>query len=121
MRSPRWILHVACCSATTSLPVVPNTLPTSIASATRSLGIYDFSVLDAYDAIRVFGDRVTMRNDEDCSTVLSMILEEREDLLLRLGVDFTGRLIGDKYGRLGGERHRRPRARCFATRTLGWI
>src|SRR5258706_15954759 len=121
MRSPRWMLHVAFCSATSSLPLVPNPRPTSIASATRSLAIDDLSVLDAYDAVRVFGDRVAMCNDEDRSTVLSMILEEREDLLLRLGVDFTGRLVGDQNGRLGAERHGQTRARCLAARELRWI
>src|SRR6266446_6431005 len=105
MRSPRWILHFACCSATTSLPFVPNTRPTSIASATRSLAIDDLSVLDAYDAIRVLGDRVAVGDDEDRSAVLSMVLEEREDLLLCSGVDFTGGLVSDDNWRLGSERH----------------
>src|ERR1700674_19227 len=120
MRSPRWILHVACCSATTWLPFVPNTRPASIASASKS-GIYDFSVLDAYDAISVFGDRFAVGDDENCSAVFSMVLEEREDLLLSRGVDFTGRLVGDENRGLGCERDGQTCARCFATRQLRWI
>src|ERR1700730_15757964 len=115
MRSPRWILQVACCSATTWLPFVPNPRPTSIASATRSLAIDDFSVFDANDAIRVFGDRIAVGDDENCSAVFSMILEEREILLLRRGAAVTGGLVGEGNGRLGSRRDGEPRARRFAT------
>ena len=62
----------------------------------------------------MFGDRFAVGNDENRAAALSMVLEERKDLLLRRGVDFTGGLVGNENRRLGSERDGKAGARCFS-------
>src|SRR5712671_176301 len=117
MRSPRTILHVACCRAITRLSSSPNTRPTSVASASTS-GIYDFSVVKSDYAIGPSCDRLAMGYDENRAAPRSVFLEECQDALLGLAVDFAGRFIGDQDRRTRRQRDGQSRARCLAARKL---
>src|ERR1700724_2239809 len=88
MRSPRRILQVACCRATTRLSSSPNTRLTSVASASTS-AIYDLPVLQPNNPIGSPGDRLAVRHDENRSAGLPVLLEQREDPLLRLAGDLA--------------------------------
>jgi hypothetical protein len=53
----------------------------------------------------VYGDCGVVRYEDDGEAVLAVELaEEAEDLLARLGIEVTGRLIGDQKGAAVDER-----------------
>jgi hypothetical protein len=58
--------------------------------------------------LRMLGDILFVRDDDDRVSLVVQILKEHHDLLPRLGVEVSGRLVGE-YDR--GLRHERPRDR----------
>ena len=59
--------------------------------------------LIVHDAVRALGDVLLVSDDHDRSALRCQLVEDREDLVGRLAVEVSGRLVGEDERRVGDQ------------------
>src|SRR4051812_34157733 len=81
----------------------------------------DYTIADGYDSMSKFGDIGLMSDDDDGVAPGVKFVEERHNLVSGLGVEITGRLVGQDDGGPIDEGPCNGHSLTLAARELVWL